>query len=66
MIEEVKTRARDFEQCREIANVLIKEKRAQRFSTLDLEIISSSGRSRYIRIPLTTVFLLCKNTRLLC
>ena len=37
MIEGVKTRARDFEQCGEIASVLIKEKRAKRFSTLDLK-----------------------------
>ena len=35
MIERIKTRARDFEQCGEIASVLIKEKRAKRFSTLD-------------------------------
>ena len=37
MIEGVKTRARDFEQCGEIASVLIKEKRLGRFSPLDLK-----------------------------
>ena len=37
MIERIKTRASDFEQCGEIASVLIKEKRAKRFSTLDLK-----------------------------
>ena len=35
MIERIKTRASDFEQCGEIASVLIKEKRLGRFSPLD-------------------------------
>ena len=37
MIERIKTRARDFEQCGEIASVLIKGKRLGRFSPPDLQ-----------------------------
>lgn len=43
----------------------IKEKRYRRFSTLELKRVNpSSGRSRHIRVPLTTAFLLRKNARL--
>ncbi|WP_433175746.1 hypothetical protein, partial [Treponema socranskii] len=53
-----------FEQCGEIARVFYERKTRQTFFNSRLSKINpSSGRSRYIRIPLTTVFLLRKNTR---
>ena len=55
MIERIKTRARDFEQCGEIASVLIKEKRAKRFSTLDfinqIRAVVVRGTSLYPSLP---------------
>ena len=41
----------------------IKEKRVSVFQLQTSYKIASSGRSRCIRAPLTTVFLLCKNTQ---
>ena len=51
MIEGVKTRARDFEQCGEIASVLIKEKRLGRFSPLDFIEQIRAVRRIFSRLP---------------
>ena len=44
----------------------IKEKRFGVFRLPTYRVIPSSGRSGYIRVPLTTAFLLCKNAQLFC
>ena len=60
MIERIKTRARDFEQCGEIASVLIKEKRLGRFSPPDfikqIRAVRNLQRARSAKFPAQDFF----------
>ena len=60
-------RAHKSEQCAGFMCVSYKKKNG--FAVFQLptsRMIPSSVRSRYIRVPLTTAFLLCKNAQLFC
>ena len=63
----LRARAHKSEQCTGFMCVSYKRKTLQAFFDSRLiRAISSSGRSRHIRVPLTTVFLHSKNTRSFC